>query len=306
MGKYLFYHGGGGDDHMEFGVTDIGDNRVGEQIFTNLDGSILVKHDSNGKFWRATPNWIYPITTDASNSDPAVHICNKLASRHVRVGLANPNDVPCCDICENAPAFFYCEVDGNSLCLQCDLSVHVGESLVLEELVKVKQIYNMEYLLDDATVYDESILKLARSCVSNSTQQTQKIEVKMSYTEAWKYEWTTSTSTSASISMKVSLGIPKIMDSSIEVNEKWEKEYEWGTTINGSLQLTKTIPVSVSPMTKMTVSLLATLGSCNVPFSYTQQDTLTDGNLNVSVKHDGVYSGVNCFKFRTETSEEKL
>ncbi|KDP31682.1 hypothetical protein JCGZ_15007 [Jatropha curcas] len=96
------------------------------------------------------------------------------------------------------------------------------------------------------------------------------------------------------------------MDSSIEGNEKWEKEYEWGTTIDGSLQLTKTIPVSVPPMTKTTVSLLATLGSCNVPFSYTQQDTLTDGNLDVSVKHDGVYSGVNCFKFRTETSEEKL
>lgn len=32
-----------------------------------------------------------------------VHMCNKLASRHVRVGLASPSDVPRCDICENAP-----------------------------------------------------------------------------------------------------------------------------------------------------------------------------------------------------------
>ena len=30
-------------------------------------------------------------------------MCNKLASRHVRVGLADPSDVPRCDICENAP-----------------------------------------------------------------------------------------------------------------------------------------------------------------------------------------------------------
>lgn len=30
-------------------------------------------------------------------------MCNKLASRHVRVGLANPSDVSRCDICENAP-----------------------------------------------------------------------------------------------------------------------------------------------------------------------------------------------------------
>ncbi|KAF9612013.1 hypothetical protein IFM89_037296 [Coptis chinensis] len=58
--------------------------------------------------------------------DEKVHLCNKLASRHVRVGLADPNEVPRCDICENAPAFFYCEVDGSSLCLQCDMTVHVG------------------------------------------------------------------------------------------------------------------------------------------------------------------------------------
>eukprot|EP00262_Sarcandra_glabra_P005472 TRINITY_DN170_c1_g3_i1.p2 TRINITY_DN170_c1_g3~~TRINITY_DN170_c1_g3_i1.p2 ORF type:complete len:209 (-),score=30.90 TRINITY_DN170_c1_g3_i1:285-911(-) len=58
--------------------------------------------------------------------DDSVHTCNKLASRHVRVGLADPSDVPRCDICENAPAFFYCEKDGSSLCLQCDMIVHVG------------------------------------------------------------------------------------------------------------------------------------------------------------------------------------
>lgn len=58
--------------------------------------------------------------------DEKVHLCNKLASRHVRVGLATPSAVPRCDICENAPAFFYCEIDGSSLCLQCDMVVHVG------------------------------------------------------------------------------------------------------------------------------------------------------------------------------------
>ncbi|XP_034684594.1 B-box zinc finger protein 19-like isoform X1 [Vitis riparia] len=58
--------------------------------------------------------------------DEKVHMCNKLASRHVRVGLADPSDVPRCDICENAPAFFFCEIDGTSLCLQCDMIVHVG------------------------------------------------------------------------------------------------------------------------------------------------------------------------------------
>ncbi|KAJ1290532.1 hypothetical protein BS78_02G251300 [Paspalum vaginatum] len=58
--------------------------------------------------------------------DEKVHMCNKLASRHVRVGLADPNKLARCDICENSPAFFYCEIDGTSLCLSCDMTVHVG------------------------------------------------------------------------------------------------------------------------------------------------------------------------------------
>ncbi|KAL7156549.1 hypothetical protein ABFS83_02G017300 [Erythranthe nasuta] len=58
--------------------------------------------------------------------DDKVHMCNKLANRHVRVGLAEPSELLRCDICESAPAFFYCEIDGSSLCLQCDMIVHVG------------------------------------------------------------------------------------------------------------------------------------------------------------------------------------
>ncbi|KAL9327112.1 hypothetical protein ACSQ67_007757 [Phaseolus vulgaris] len=68
-----------------------------------------------------------------------VHMCNKLASRHVRVGLASPSDVPRCDICENAPAFFYCETDGSSLCLQCDMIVHVGGKRTHERYLLFRQ-----------------------------------------------------------------------------------------------------------------------------------------------------------------------
>ncbi|GBG70921.1 hypothetical protein CBR_g8223 [Chara braunii] len=58
--------------------------------------------------------------------DEKVHGCNKLASRHVRLELAEARAVPRCDICENAPAFFFCGIDGTSLCLQCDMDVHTG------------------------------------------------------------------------------------------------------------------------------------------------------------------------------------
>lgn len=71
--------------------------------------------------------------------DDKVHMCNKLASRHVRVALADPSDVPRCDICESAPAFFYCEIDGSSLCLQCDMVVHVGGKRTHERYLLLRQ-----------------------------------------------------------------------------------------------------------------------------------------------------------------------
>lgn len=78
--------------------------------------------------------------------DEKVHMCNKLASRHLRVGLAEPSKVPRCDICENAPAFFYCEVDGSSLCLQCDMIVHVGGKRTHRRYLLLRQ--KVEFLGD--------------------------------------------------------------------------------------------------------------------------------------------------------------
>ncbi|KAL2537708.1 B-box zinc finger protein 19 [Forsythia ovata] len=85
--------------------------------------------------------------------DDKVHMCNKLASRHVRVGLAEPSAVPRCDICENAPAFFYCEIDGSSLCLQCDMIVHVGGKRTHGRYLLLRQ--RVEFPGDKSTRLDE-------------------------------------------------------------------------------------------------------------------------------------------------------
>ncbi|KAH7566302.1 hypothetical protein JRO89_XS08G0134600 [Xanthoceras sorbifolium] len=136
-----------------------------------------------------------------------VHMCNKLASRHVRVGLATPSEVPRCDICENAPgmmvsfsplvstfpfsdsenvsrffgvslhfiyycfsskgfelnfsavetclyvAFFYCEVDGSSLCLHCDMIVHVGGKRTHGRYLLLRQ--RVEFPGDKCGIFDD-------------------------------------------------------------------------------------------------------------------------------------------------------
>lgn len=71
--------------------------------------------------------------------DEKVHGCNKLASRHIRLTLAEAGANRRCDICENAPAFFFCGIDGTSLCLQCDMDVHVGGKRTHERFLLMGQ-----------------------------------------------------------------------------------------------------------------------------------------------------------------------
>ncbi|XP_050222647.1 uncharacterized protein LOC126672735 [Mercurialis annua] len=297
-GKYLFYRGNG-DEHMEFGATDIGDSRIGEQIFTNPDGSIRLKHDSNGKFWGAIPNWIYPDSSDESDSNPATSFW-PVKIKGNAIALRNKG---------NDRYLRRTNYGGTVDCLAAASSATTIDKesyLVLEELVNKREIYDVEYRLDDARVYNESIMTLARSCVTNMTQETETLEVTMSYNQESMYTVTTGTSSSSSFSIKFSIGIPEIAEESVEINKTTESDYEWGTTVNSSTTLTKTVPVSVNPMTKTTLTLVATLGFCDVPFSYTQTDTLTNGQRETTAKNDGLFSGANCFKFRTEASDEPL
>ncbi|KAH6770970.1 B-box type zinc finger family protein [Perilla frutescens var. hirtella] len=59
----------------------------------------------NENIWNMVMHWSATIM-NLMASPPSflnVYMCNKLASRHVRVRLTEPSKVPRCDICENAP-----------------------------------------------------------------------------------------------------------------------------------------------------------------------------------------------------------
>lgn len=107
--------------------------------------------------------------------DEKVHMCNKLASRHVRVGLASPSDVPRCDICENAPAFFYCEIDGSSLCLQCDMVVHVGGKRTHGRYLLLRQ--RVEFPGDKTANSEDPPLQIADAGEARRAQNQQPLKL---------------------------------------------------------------------------------------------------------------------------------
>ncbi|MBA0871837.1 hypothetical protein Goshw_000252 [Gossypium schwendimanii] len=59
--------------------------------------------------------------------DVSVHHANKLATKHCRFPLLNPNSCnasPLCDICQERRGFIFCKEDRAVLCMKCDLSIH--------------------------------------------------------------------------------------------------------------------------------------------------------------------------------------
>ncbi|EPS72497.1 hypothetical protein M569_02266, partial [Genlisea aurea] len=58
--------------------------------------------------------------------DHRVHTANKLASKHSRFPLLNPQlkESPFCDICQGKRALFFCQEDRALLCKDCDFPIH--------------------------------------------------------------------------------------------------------------------------------------------------------------------------------------
>ncbi|KAH6780093.1 salt tolerance homolog2 [Perilla frutescens var. hirtella] len=65
------------------------------------------------------------------NCDNRVHNANKLASKHPRFSLLNPQikESPRCDICQKRQALLFCQEDRALLCRECDTPIHTANEL---------------------------------------------------------------------------------------------------------------------------------------------------------------------------------
>ncbi|KAL6337935.1 hypothetical protein AAG906_005400 [Vitis piasezkii] len=121
----------------------------------------------------------------------------------------------------------------------------------------------------------------------NMTQEPHTQQVKLSYTETKSRTWNGSVSLKLGVQITIESGIPFIADGKLEISFEFSVETEYNVT--------------VPEMTRVTVSMIETQGSCDVPFYYSQRDTLTNGKNAIYNMDDGVYNGVNCFNVKYQT-----
>ncbi|KAI8004107.1 hypothetical protein LOK49_LG08G01481 [Camellia lanceoleosa] len=300
--------------YLEFASDDIGDPTVGNEVFTNGDGSIRIKSDYFGKFWRrgsnsrysdepqswktTGANWIWADSDDTTSDNPDTVFWPIKVANNV-VALRNlGNNV----FCKRLTA------DNKTDCLNAAVcTIAKSARLEVEELVISRSIYNVEFRLNDARIYDQSIVTMATGGeVINRTETHDTVDVKLAYTETKSSTWNASVSLKLGVKTTIETGIPFVANGKVQISAELTGAYMWGET-ESSTNLVETVyKVSVPPMTRVKESLIATRGSCDVPFSYTQRDTLSNGKQISYRKDDGLYTGINCYNFQYEATQEKL
>ena len=118
--------------------------------------------------------------------------------------------------------------------------------------------------------------------------------------------WKGSVSLKLGVEVTMESSVPFISNGKVEISSEFKGVYEWGETESVTTTMEAVRDVTVPAMTKVTVTMIATQASCDVPFSYTQRDILTNGKYVIYNLDDGVYKGVNAFNFKYQTKEETL
>lgn len=284
-------------DYLQFSSDDIGDPSVGQETIITSNGRIRLRSNQNRRFWRRSPNWIWNDSADTSSNNrdtlfSLVQIDDKTVSLR---NFGNNN------FCKRFTA------EGKTDCLNAAVTtIDKYARMEVEELVLSRSIYNVNYHLLDARIYDERVMTMANGNAINRTKEPTTVDIRLTYTETTSKTWNSSVSVTTGVEAQVRAGFPLIAGGTVTVSTEVAGEWQWGRTEESSTELETIYAVTVPPMSTIRVSLFATMSSCDVPFSYTQRDVLVNGEPVTYNMDDGVYHGVESYNFRYESHEEKL
>ncbi|OEL38756.1 hypothetical protein BAE44_0000226 [Dichanthelium oligosanthes] len=282
--------------YIQFSSDDIGDPRVRHTIHTNEDGTIRIKSALNDRFWRRDPNWIKADSDDTTSNNPnTLFRAVKFGDMFALQNLGNNR---------------YCTrltLDKKKSCLNADVSTITKESQFrLEEAVLSRRIYDVEYHLMDAKIYDKKVLTMATAQAVNRASTDNTVKVTLNYSVTKERSWESSVSLKLGVTATVSAGVPEIFGVSMELQAEITGSYTWGKSDTRTQEHSVEYEINVPKKTKHNLRVLATQAMCDVPFSYFQEDVLTTGEKVVQKFDDGIYRGVNSYDFTYEVTEEKL
>ena len=299
-GSYLSARSIDNHSYLQFSSNNIDDPTVQMETFITNDGKIRVKSAHFQKFWRrGTSNWIFADSceTTVQNLD-TLFSPTKVASHVVALrNLGNNNFVK-----------RYTSASKVSCLMAAVKNIDEFSHLQMVELVLSRQINNVVFYLSDARIRDQVAIVLATAEAANSSNVPNTVCLIFSHTNTRSSTWDSSVSTKLDVKTIIETGVPLIVDGkTIETSStKFVGEYKWGETITTSKIQEIKYEVTIPPMSSIVVTLNATKGSCDVPFSYKQVDILKGGKKVEYCLDDGVYHGTNYYNLKYETKTKPI
>lgn len=178
--------------------------------------------------------------------------------------------------------------------------------LKVGEPVRYREITNATYDLNNARIYNQSSIDKYSDSRSNYSGMEMKgsfeVEYKTSQTRSWKQ------STTVNLGFKVSWskGIPFVGEAGVEVSEESSESWEWGEEKNVEKTVKYTQDLTIPAMKKITLKVVGSKASCDVPFTCTLHDVMTDGTVRDYTKTDCKFVGANDFGFDTKIISQDL
>ncbi|TYJ44823.1 hypothetical protein E1A91_A02G011000v1 [Gossypium mustelinum] len=260
-----------GHPYLEFSGADVGAGSVPIEVFYMKNGDIRVKPLSSDRAFKVDSKTIALLNLGNNN------FCKHLTTER------------------------------KTNCLNAAVHSITREAfLMVQEPVLSRQIYNLRYDIENARVYNEIVRVVANNSAINRTTQASTLDVKLSYTETSSSTWLAYFTLGLETKATFQVGVPLIGKAGVEISSKYETGIEWGETKTTVTMMEVNHQVQVPPMTKVTVYLLMSHGVCDVPFVFTQKDTLYNGNVVTTDVIGNTYTGANYYNIQYDTKEEPL
>ncbi|XP_068307612.1 uncharacterized protein [Pyrus communis] len=305
-----------GHPHLQFSASGLIDTSVGHEVFTAGDGSVRIKSTHTQNFWRrtSTKDWIWTATNDATNKD------SDMLFWPVKLEAADHNNTDNINVValrnlgnNNYSKRFTTGSKISCLCANVP-TITVEAHLAVEEPVLSRKISDIGFRLTDARIYDKSEIVVATGIAENRTKEPTYAIIPLVYMDTRASTWNSIvdqvsfTSLIPTTITSATLFIVDEKDNVKLVGDQFTGVYEWGKARTSQTTIVTEFPVVVKPMTRVKVSLIATKGSCDVPFFYSQKDTLvsTEKKIVTYSKEGGVYTGVCFYNLKHKEEEEPL
>ncbi|PRQ29243.1 putative clostridium epsilon toxin ETX/ mosquitocidal toxin MTX2, Agglutinin [Rosa chinensis] len=253
----------GESNQLRFVSTDKGIPASWFEVSTDGDGMVKIKCYKNNSYLRFGgsdySNWIFADGGSASKP-PTLFLPIKVDTSAAALKCLG-NDKFCA-----LHTYEYDYTDGLNA-PDTSTSISNLSRWGLEELVLSRRIYNADFDLKNAIIYGETPVTMATANASNNTSAENTVEFKFAYKDGKSSTWKASHSWMIGMSVSASFKIPFIGGTDVTAQAEYSGSYEWGETITSENTLETTYKATVPANTSITVSLMATKGSCDVPYS---------------------------------------